>query len=112
MAYKWRGTSLTFGSAVARLRSARYTKSGETLDITNSASTEREFETGFPTSEITFTVVGGTTLDVDDENTGSITFNDGTVINLGTCVVTSVVIGGDTDSIITSDVTLRKGSAS
>lgn len=107
MAYKWRGTTLTFGSTVARLRGLTHTKSAPTIDITNTSSTKKEYETGFPEEEIRATVIGSVAVDVDDTGSASITYTDGGSKNIGNCVVASVETTGDVDSPITSTITLR-----
>lgn len=111
MAYKFRGTTLSFGGNVAKLRAARNNATGTQIDITSSDSTEIEFEVGFASREITFTVFGTPNIDVDDQDTASITWNTGAVRNLGNCIVVAVNEGGDVDGAITTDITLRKTSS-
>jgi len=106
--YAWKGTTLTLGSAVSGLLSCRANNSAEQLDITDAGSDQREFETGYSDSEVTFQVKGVTPLEVGTTGNLSILWGaTGVSKDYGMYTVTAVSINGDRGSIVTSDITCK-----
>lgn len=110
--YAWKGTTLTLGSAVTGLLSCRANKSADQLDITDADSDQKEFETGYSDSEVTFQVKGATPLEVGYSGNLSILWGaTGVTVNYGMYTVTAVSINGDRGSIVTSDITCKPAIA-
>ncbi|HPU35089.1 MAG TPA: hypothetical protein PK184_20535 [Phycisphaerae bacterium] len=88
--------------------SCRANNSAEQLDITDADSDQREFETGYSDSEVTFQVKGVTPLEVGTIGNLSILWGaTGVSKDYGTYTVTAVSINGDRGSIVTSDITCK-----
>ena len=109
--YKFRGTTVSFGGTIARLRSARVSQSGSEIDITNSLSADSEFESGFATSEVSITVIGSVVLSVGSTGALTITWTDGNFITFANVVIMSLSTSGDVSGAITSDITFKKTMA-
>ena len=106
------GTTITIASsAQTDLLSIDYTKEGAKVQVTGADATTKLFVAGIPEEGVTFTVAGGTTLDVGDTGAVAIAFNDGTAVSLTNSVVTSISISGSEDSPIVSSITLAPAAA-
>jgi hypothetical protein len=106
------GSSVTIASAgQADLLSIDYTKEGAKVQVTGSDATTKLFVAGIPEEGVTFTVAGGTSLDVGDTGAVAISFFDGTSVSLTNSIVVSIGISGSEDSPITSSITLAPTSA-
>lgn len=109
MGYAWKGTVLTLGSAVAGLMSCRSDRSAEELDVTDAASTEKEYEIAYINGEVTLQTRGVSDIEVGDTGALSILWGaTGQTVLYGNHIVTRVSHGGDRGGIVTTDITLRK----
>lgn len=107
------GSTITIASVPVgdELLSIDYTKEGAKVQVTGSGAATKLFVAGIPEEGVTFTVTGGTALDVGDTGAVTIEFNDGTSVSLTNSVVTSISISGSEDSPLVSSVTLAPTDA-
>ena len=111
MAYKFRGTTVTFGSSVGRLRSVTKTVGGSEIDITNSLSAAKEFEMGFDEISVRYSVIGATAPTRGTPGQLTITWNDSVVYGPYNFICSDVETSGDVDGAIMSTVTVKPTSA-
>jgi hypothetical protein len=102
------GTSLTFGSAIAKLVGLQYRANGEVIDVTEPEDAAKMFEIGQADLEVVARVKRMPTVDVGDQDTLSIVWKDGSTTTLsGDWGVTSVDGGGDWNSPISGSITFK-----
>lgn len=104
------GTTLTFDSAaVGKITDISFSKDGNPIDVTNLGSTVQEFLNGTPAIECTITVVGVSSLAVDDSGTLAIAWNDGSSDNGdgATFIITKREPSTGTNSRIETAVTFQ-----
>jgi hypothetical protein len=109
MAYKWKGTTLSFGTAVTKLTRCQHEESASEIDITSSESARKEFEVAFLEDSVTFTILGSTFAGVvGDIAALTIVWASGGTLSLGNCQIMRRVRGGDTMSAVTTEITLKR----
>lgn len=90
MAYDFNGTTVSFGGVnVTKLRSVRTPSKVGKIKVTGSDDSTELYEPGKPDPEARIDVVGIKPWAVGQKGTLVITWNDGTVDNLGNCFVES-----------------------
>lgn len=80
---KFLGTALTFGTSIGRLVGLRYRARGEWINVTEPDDLVQLGEIGQPDLELVASVKRLPTVAVGDQNTISITWNDGSTTPLG-----------------------------
>lgn len=104
------GSTITIGSSVSHLRSIRYSSSAAKVDLSGSADAIKTYAAGIPDLEITFDVVGTTSLAIGAAASAvTIAWYDAggpTGALAGTWIIVGVEVSGDMDGEITSSITL------
>lgn len=109
------GSTISFASGdMVPLRDIRYADACAKVDISGAADGIKTYVGGLPDPEITFEIVGGSTIVAGDTGAIVIAFNDGggpTGALAATWLVTSVDTGGSIDSELTSSFTCVPATA-
>jgi hypothetical protein len=102
------GSTLTFGTSIARLIGLTYRANGTVVDVTEPGDLIKKYEIGQADLEVTARVKRMPSVDVGDQNTLSISWNDGSSTTLsGDWAVSAVEGGGDWDSPISGSITFK-----
>jgi hypothetical protein len=102
------GSTVTFGTAIARLVGVQYKESGTVVDVTEPADTTKLTEVGQIDLEVTIKVKRMPTVKFGDKGTLAITWADGSTTTLsGRWIVTAVDGGGDENNPINGSVSFK-----
>ena len=102
------GSTLTFGSLIAKLIGMQYRSNGTVIDVTEPADTEHMIEVGQPDVEVTATVKRMPGVAVGAINSLLIDWNDGSNTTLGDhWAVSAIGGGGSQDGPISGDITFK-----
>ncbi len=102
------GSTLTFGTAIARLVGCHYKKDGQVVDVTEPEDLTKLSEVAQPDLEVTAKVKRMPVVDVGDTGTLAVSWADSSTTSLsGRWMVTSVSGGGDENSPISGDITFK-----
>lgn len=100
-------STVSFGGAdQSQLQSIGFNESAEQIDVTNLASATHVFEAGILQQELTFTMLGVSTISIGDTGAVSVVWNDGTTDTITSGVCTGNERSGDLDGAITSSITV------
>ena len=95
MAFRTPGSTFSFAGAVANLTDLGFTEDGSPIDVTNLASTVKEYEVGIKDIELTATVNGVSAIVIGATGTPLITWNAGGTSTITTSVVTGRNVNGN-----------------
>jgi len=102
------GSTLTFGTAIARLVGCHYKKDGQVVDVTEPDDLTKLCEVAQPDLEVTAKVKRMPALDTGATGTLAVSWADGSTTSLaGKWIVTAVSGGGDQNAPITGDITFK-----
>lgn len=102
------GSTLTFGTSIARLVGIQYKESGAVVDVTEPADTTKLTEVGQIDLEVTAKIKRMPTVKFGDTSTLAITWADGSTTPLsGHWIVTAVDGGGDENNPINGSITFK-----
>ena len=107
MAKSTNGSTVTFASSgQGDLTALAFNESAEQIQVTNLASGTHVFEAGILSQELTFTVIGVSTLSIGATGAVAVAWNDGSSDSMASGVVVNNERSGDLDGPISSNVTI------
>lgn len=107
MAKSANASTITFGgSPQGELQSLAFNESAEQIQVTTLASSVHVFEDGILSQELTFDVLGVSSLSIGDTGAVAVAWNDGTNDTMTSGVVVNNERSGDLDGAITSSITI------
>jgi hypothetical protein len=106
MADSANNTTLSFGTTISKVKSISYKDSGAKIDVTALTSTEKQYLAGIRDKEVTFDLVGTTTLSIGGTGAVTVGWADGTSTSVAKCVVTNVDVKAAVDSALEASVTI------
>lgn len=103
-----KGTVITFGSTVARVRRFSHKVDGQQVDVTGLDSLEEEFISGFPSREITIECFGTPAIEQGDIQNLTIAVPTPKTFGPVSCECVSAETSGEAKGAISSSFTFRK----
>lgn len=106
------GTTLTFGSQLADLKSVSVTQNGQRVEITDLDDTSNIYEVGTVNLEVQCTVGGdGTGFTIGDQDSLTVAYNSGGDHSLSDMILADVEDSGEVNGVITTTLTFVQGEA-
>jgi len=107
------GSTMTFGSAVADLRSISLTVNGNPVDLTDLADSKMVYLNGIPDYEIQATVTGTSSIDPTDAAAAlTIAWNDGTTLpSAVNYICTNASTSGSVNGAIETTLTFKPAAS-